>query len=176
MKIEKIVHRMRRIAVLLVPAAAVTAALVLSAGGSAQAPGERTFTFFEDASRETGKVIDEAPKSPSKNPGSRRFRLSVGDRLVRMNPILDRRGGTRIGTLYTDVTVVKGNGFENATYLGQAVAKLRGGQVDVAIAFKPARTNTFAVIGGTGAYQGARGSVTEVDQGTGGQVTVHLLP
>ena len=167
---------MRRLAVLLVPAAAVTAALVLSAGGSAQAPGGRTFTFFDDASRETGRLIDEAPKSPSKNPGSRRFRLSVGDRLVRRNPILDTRGGTRIGTLYTDVTVVKGKGFETATYLGHAVAKLRDGQIAVAIAFKPARSNTFAVIGGTGAYQGARGSLTELDQGDGGLATVHLLP
>jgi hypothetical protein len=166
---------MRRLAVLLVPAAAVTAALVLSAGGSAQAPGP-TFTFFDDASRETGGLIDEAPRSPSKNPGSRRFRLSVGDRLVGRNPILDRRGGTRIGTLYTDVTVVKGKGFETATYLGHAVAKLRDGQIAVAIAFKPARSNTFAVIGGTGAYRGARGSLTEVDQGDGGLATVHLLP
>lgn len=167
---------MRPLVVLLVPAAAVTAALVLSAGGSAQAPGERTFTFFDDASHETGKLIDEAPRSPTTNPGSKRFRLSVGDRLVRRNPLLDRKGGTRIGTLYTDATVVKGNAFETATYLGHAVANLRDGQIVLGVAFTPAKTNTFPVIGGTGAYEGARGSATEVDQGDGGLGTVHLLP
>ena len=167
---------MRRLAVLLVPASAVTAALVLSAGGSAQAPAGRTLTFFDDASHETGKLIDEAPKSPSKDPGSKRFRLSVGDRLVRRNPVLDRKGGKRVGTLYTDVTVVEGTGFETATYLGHAVLKLRDGQLAVAIAFKPARTNTYPLIGGTGAYEGARGGATEVDQGSGGLLTVHLLP
>jgi hypothetical protein len=167
---------MRRPAILLVPAAAVTAALVLSAGGSAQAPGERTLTFYEDASHETGRLIDEAPKSPTKNPGSKRFRLSVGDRLVRTTPILDKKGGKRIGTEYTDVTIVKGNGFVNATYLGHAVVKLRDGQIAVTVAFKPAKTNTFAVIGGTGAYEGARGSATAVDDGNGGPVTAHLLP
>ena len=167
---------MRRVAVLIVPAAAVTAALVLSAGGSAQAPGGRTFTFYEDASHETGRLVDEAPKSPSSDPGSRRFRLSVGDRLVRTTPILDKKGGKRIGTAYADVAVVKGNRFENATYLGHRPSKLRDGQLVAAVAFKPAKTNTFAVIGGTGAYEGARGNATEVDEGDGGQATVHLLP
>lgn len=166
----------RLVAVLVVPAAAVTAALVLSAGGSAQAPGGRTLTFFQDASRETTKLIDEAPRSPSKNPGSKRFRLSVGDRLVRRTPVLDRKGGSRIGTAYSDITIVKGNGFESATYLGHAVVKLRDGQIVGVFAFKPAKTGTFAVVGGTGAYEGARGSITEVDQGTGGLDTVRLLP
>ena len=167
---------MRRRAMLIIPAAAVTAALVLSTGGSAQAPGERTVTFFEDASHETGKLIDEAPESPSPNPGSKRFRLSVGDRFVRTTPILDKKGGEQIGTAYADVTIVKGKGFEKATYLGHTAVQLNGGQIFVAVAFRPAKTNTFPVIGGTGAYEGARGSATEIDEGDGGQVTVHLLP
>lgn len=166
---------MRRLAVLLVSAAAVSAALVLSAGGSAQAPDGRTLTFYEDAGHETGRLIDEAPKSPAQ-PGSKRFRLSVGDRLVRTTPILDKKGGKRIGTEYTDVAIVRGDGFEDATYLGHAVIKLHDGQIVAAVAFKPAKTNTFAVIGGTGAYEGARGTATEVDQGNGGRVTAHLLP
>ena len=36
--------------------------------------------------------------------------------------------------------------------------------------------NTFAVIGGTGAYEGARGTQTEKDLGSGGIETIHLLP
>ena len=79
---------MRRAAVLPVLATAVTAALVLSDGGSAQVPGGRTFGFYEDASHETGTRIDAPPKSPSANPGSKLFRLSVGDRLVYQNGIL----------------------------------------------------------------------------------------
>jgi hypothetical protein len=167
---------MTRLTVLVIAVVAVTAALVLSAGGSAQTVSDRTFTFFEDASHETGRMIDEAPKSPSPNPDSKRFRLSAGDRLVRITPILDKKGGKRIGTEYADVTVVKGNSFGNATYLGQATIQFDDGQIAAAVAFKPAKTNSFPVVGGTGAYAGARGSVTEVDEGDGGQATVHLLP
>jgi hypothetical protein len=167
---------MRRIAVLLVPAAAVAAALVLSAGGSAQAPGERTLTLYEDASRETGKLIDEAPKSPSPNPGSKRFRLSPGDQLVGRTPLLDKRGGKRIGTLYGTGTVVNGNRFTNATVIGEFEFVLRDGKIVTAGTLRDQRTQTFAVVGGTGAYEGARGSQTERDIGVGGHETFHLLP
>lgn len=167
---------MKRLGLIIVSVAALVATLVLSSGGSAQAPDGRTLTFFADASHETGSLIDEFPKSPSNDPASKRFRLSAGDRLVRTTPLLDKKGGKRIGTEYADVVVVKGTGFENATYLGHAVVQLADGQLVAAFAFKPARTNSFAVIGGTGAYEGARGIATEVDEGNGGDATVRLLP
>jgi hypothetical protein len=43
------------------------------------------------------------------------------------------------------VTVVKGNSFGNATYLGQATIQFDDGQIAAAVAFKPAKTNSFPV-------------------------------
>ena len=44
----------------------------------------------------------------SRNPESRRYRFSLGDKLIFLNPLLDRRGGSPAGTLYGDATVVGG--------------------------------------------------------------------
>ena len=88
---------MKRLSALLAGTAAVVVMLILSSGGSAQTPAGRTFTLYEDATHETIRVIDNAPKSPSPNPGSKRFRLSPGDQLAGQTPLLDRKGGKRIG-------------------------------------------------------------------------------
>jgi hypothetical protein len=64
-------------------------------------PGERTFTLYEDATHETTQLVDAPPKSPSPDPGSKRFRLSPGDQLVGVTPVLDKKGGKRIGTRFT---------------------------------------------------------------------------
>jgi len=46
-------------------------------------------------------LVDAPPKSPSPDPGSKRFRLSPGDQLVGVTPVLDKKGGKRIGTRFT---------------------------------------------------------------------------
>lgn len=158
--------------------AAIGAATALAASGSAQTPGGRTLTFFEDAAHGSEALIDNAPKSPSANPGSRRFRLSAGDELVVRTPILDRKGGKRLGTLYAQASVVGGSRFQNAVFLVHGVLKLADGQLAFTGAIKDQRLNTEAVIGGTGAYDGARGTIisTDVDGGSGAQDEVRLLP
>lgn len=156
--------------------AAVGSAIVLSSGGSAGAAGNRTLRFYEDASHETVTNIDNVPKSPTKNPGSRRFRLSPGDRLESRYPILDQKGGQRVGTGYADVVVVKGDRFQNAAFIGQVVLKLGDDQLVLAGVLGDVRSQGVAVIGGTGGYEGARGSVTQVEAGNGSVDTVHLLP
>src|SRR6266508_5416648 len=90
----------RAITVAIAATAAAGLSVVLSTGGGASAAGTQTLTFFEDAGRGTEKLIDNAPKSPTPNPGSRRFRLSIGDELVVRTPLFDRKGGARLGTLF----------------------------------------------------------------------------
>src|SRR5262249_42058640 len=152
--------------------------IALAAGGSAGESDGQTLTFFGDASHESDTLIDNPPKSPSPNPGSRRFRLSVGDQLVVRTPLLDHRGGTRIGTLYAEGTIVKGNRFSNAVIHVNGVAKLGDNQLTIDGIIRDQKLNKVAVTGGTGAYEGARGSVTEMDVsgGQGSKDTVHLLP
>jgi hypothetical protein len=161
-----------------IAATATVLSIALAAGGSAGASDGQTLTFFGDASHESDTLIDNPPKSPSPNPGSRRFRLSVGDQLVVRTPLLDHRGGTRIGTLYAEGTIVKGNRFSNAVIQVNGVAKLGDNQLTIDGIIRDQKLNKVAVTGGTGAYEGARGSVTEMDVsgGQGSKDTVHLLP
>ena len=125
---------MRRVATLATVAVAATViAGILTTGGSAQAPGERTFKLIQ-GSGGSFKLIDNAPKA--RNP--RNPRLSVGDAFVLTSPL-----------------------FNEAL---AASAVLRGGA-------------TIAVVGGTGAYEGARGSITDRELPRGRtEATVHLLP
>ena len=159
-------------------AAALAAALLLgaaaNAGSQTSAP---TLTFLDATSQGTQHFLDNAPKSPTANPRSKRFRLSIGDELYTLSPILDGKTGKRIGTSYSQFTVVSGNSFEKAWFKGHGVFQLHDGQLVVDGIFKAASTtNTVAVVGGTGAYKGARGSMTFTETTNGSQDIIHLLP
>src|SRR5436190_12622017 len=138
-------------------AALAAAALLLgaaaNAGSQTSAP---TLSFLDATSQGTQNFLDNAPKSPSGNPRSKRFRLSVGDELYTLSPILDAKTGKRIGTSYSQFTVLSGNSFGNAWFKGHGVFRLHDGQIVVDGVTKAASTiNTVAVVGGTGAYKGA---------------------
>ena len=158
-------------------AAAIAASVVLAPAGGAQTPGGRTLTFLDDTNHGTQAFVDNAPKSPVRNPQSGRFRLSPGDTLYVRSPILDGEGGKRIGTAYSQFTVLKGNSFANAVFRGHGTFRFHDGQIVADGVFKIANaTNTVAVLGGTGAYEGARGSLTFTEVEHGSQDTFHLLP
>jgi len=160
----------------LAAAAALTIAIAVAAtGSSAQTTGGRTVTLFENVARERSTLVDNAPKSPSKNPESRRFRLSVGDELVNRTPVLDRNGGAPIGTSYAHAVVVNGRNFGSASLQANIVLALRDGTIALA-GVVGASQRPLAVIGGTGAYDGARGSATDKETGGGAELTIRLLP
>jgi hypothetical protein len=154
---------------------AVAVAIVVATTGSAQTTGGRTLTLFQNTARESNAFVDNAPKSPAKNPGSRRFRLSAGDGLVARTPVLDRKGGRRVGTAYAHALVVKGRKFQSAAFQAQVVLALGDGDVVLA-GLAGAVERPFAVVGGTGAYEGARGSATEKETDDGADLTIRLLP
>src|SRR4051794_26839625 len=157
--------------------AAVAASVVLAAPGGAQTPGGHTLTFLDDTNHATQGFVDSAPRSPVRNPQSPRFRLSTGDALYVHSPILDRAGGTRIGTAYSQFTVVSGHTFANAIFRGHGTFKLHDGQITADGILRPANTtNTVPVLGGTGAYEGTRGSLSFTQVQSGSQDTFHLLP
>jgi hypothetical protein len=159
----------------LAAAAAVAVAIAVTATGSAQTTGGRTVTLFENVARERSALVDNAPKSLSKNTQSRRFQLSAGDELVNRTPVLDRKGGARIGTSYAHAVVVKGRTFESASLQANIVLALRDGTIALA-GIVGATQRPLAVVGGTGTYQGARGSATEKETGSGAELTIRLLP
>ena len=168
---------MRRVS-LTVAAVALIALLAGIPGATAQAPSGRTLSLFESDRGSTFKFIDTPPRSRSQNPESRRFRFSVGDSIQFSNPVFDRQGGTRLGTVFGRLTVVRGTTFRNITFFVDATVLL--GSDDQIVAgglFRPARqTAAIPIVGGAGAYEGARGSLTSVDVRGGSQDTLHLLP
>src|SRR4051794_6097925 len=157
--------------------AAVAAHPRLAPARGAQTPGPPTPPLLDDTSHATQDFLDHAPKSPVRTPQSPRFRLSTGDTLYVHSPILDRAGGTRIGTAYSQFTVVSGNSFANAVFRGHGAFKLRDGQIAADGILRPANaTNIVAVLGGTGAYEGARGSLPFTQVSNGSQDPFPLLP
>jgi hypothetical protein len=162
---------MRRVATLATVAVAATViAGILTSGGAAQAPGERTFKIIE-GSGGTFKFIDNAPKA--RNP--RNPRLSVGDVFLFTSPLFNE-ADKRIGRLHVYCVVTRGGRFRRSTSQCSGTYALRDGTL-AASAVLRGEDATIAVIGGTGAYEGARGSITDRDLPRGRtESTVHLLP
>lgn len=159
-------------------AVAGTAALAIAVpSGSAQTPGATTLTFYEPDAGSTFKIIDNAPKSPTKNPESRKYRFSVGDKLVFSSPLFDKQGGTRLGTIYVDATIVKGTTFANLSALASGNYVLTdGSQIAVQGLFALSKPSTIPIVGGSGRYEGARGHLTTSNEETSSTDTLTLLP
>ncbi len=159
--------------------AALVAGGIAAQGGSAQAPGPTTLTFYEPDASTTFRLIDNAPKSPVKNPRSPKYRFSIGDQLVFIAPLLDKKGGTRQGKLYAAATIVGGRTFRDASAQATATYVLNDkSQIAVVGHFSFASDVTrLAIVGGTGRYEGARGSLSSVsDKNDNSTDTLTLLP
>ena len=129
-------------------AAALSAAVAVPGLTSAQAgPSTTTVNVKVQAIAKD----DLAPRS--------RARVSLGDRLVTRQSLFDG-AGKRVGTLHTDCT---GTGptrpLPGATLLCTTSYAFSGGQIVAAGMFKLDGSGELVIVGGTGVYAGARGSV-----------------
>jgi hypothetical protein len=159
-------------------AATAVIAVAASTGGNAQTAGSRTVTFFEDGSSGTFAFIDNRPHSPAANPDSPKARFSLGDQAVFSERLLDRAGGKAVGRVFATQTVVAGSRFPRVTNLIHAVFRLQDGQIviDAAVDARHPEKVRAAVTGGTGAYEGARGTFTTSPGKTGNTDQIVLLP
>jgi hypothetical protein len=162
---------MKRPAVILSAALAATViAGILTTSGAAQVPGERTFKIIE-GSGGTFNLIDNPPKARNR----RNPRFSPGDAFVFTSPLFNE-ANKRIGTLHVHCTLTRGGTFARVRGQCNATYALRDGTLAVSAVLR-GEDAAIAVIGGTGAYEGARGSITDRDLPRGRtEDTVHLLP
>ena len=165
-------NTMKRCA-LLAALAAVFAAMLASTGG-AQVPDGRTFKLVEED--ESAAFGDVAPRSQN----SRNPRFSGGDMHVFTSRLFDD-ANTRVGRLYAQcITVRGGRTFVQASFQCNATIELRDGTLAISGAFRGNQRDEdvlTAVTGGTGAYEGARGSISQRNLPRGRmENTVHLLP
>lgn len=164
----------RRLAIrLAVPLAAAGAATaVLAAGSGAQAPTARTITLVEKEQGGAGAFVDAAPRA--RNP--RRPTASPGDQLVFTAPLHDAAGRERLGTLSAACLIPRATrNPEGASSLCHGVYHLKDGDI-LAGGLPSGDPTRLAVTGGTGAYAGARGTVTSTEARGGSTTTIELLP
>lgn len=164
------------IAVAVLGSVAATAVIAVPSG-NAQAPGATTLTFYEPDATSTFKLVDSPPKSPSKNPGSPKYRFSIGDQLTFSSRLYDHKGGTRQGTLYADGTIVKGGSFATAALIATGTYVLAdGSQISIQGSFSFSKGSTASIVGGTGRFEAARGHLTSTSNNDSSTDTLTLLP
>jgi hypothetical protein len=156
-----------------VGAAAVLAA-VLAATGSAQAPGERTFKLVE--AEGSAAFGDVAPRSDD----DRSPRFSGGDQKVFTSRVFDQ-SGRRVGRGdYHCIAVHGARTFAQVRFQCTGTVTLRDGTIAMSVAYGGNQREedvALAVIGGTGAYEGARGQISARNLPSERlESTFHLLP
>jgi hypothetical protein len=120
------------------------------------------------------KLVDLGRKVPT-----------AGDFWVELHPALDPQAGTKLGTVYNRLMVVKpvksGGELSDLEVLYDSVVRLADGDVTFTGAFLLSEIVdgvTLPVTGGTGAYELARGTVelvpADLDGKPGGMITFDL--
>jgi hypothetical protein len=159
--------------------AAATGAVVLvgaalfAGGGSAQAPGPRTLTFTEADRGSSFRFVDTPPRSRGQS--ERTLRLSMGDVLVLRNPLVSGTG-QRAGTLHATCVATRGGRLGRAFFVCHGAVTLRDGQIAIEVPTRIGDISTGSITGGTGAYNGTRGTFTSREQGPRTIDTFELLP
>ena len=160
----------RLIPVAALAAVALLAAAILSASGSAQQTGARTFTLIEKENEGTFHFVNLPPR------GKAIFRggpVSAGDLFVFHQP-LRTSAGRRAGAADVNCTATGGGkGFTKAQFACHGVYGLKNGDLAVEAAFHGQNVVTIAVTGGTGVFEGAQGSIKSNNRTH--KDTVHLL-
>lgn len=132
-------------------ALAGAAALVPVTFGQDPAPGTLTFEMRHKEARVT--MIDESPRMTRKRPSE-----SPGDSVVSRGTLRDA-AGAKAGSVHAQFTVTHGRSPNTTEQVVGAMA-LTGGQITVhGLMDQKGNSETIAITGGTGAYDGARGTV-----------------
>jgi hypothetical protein len=157
-------------------AAGLTAAAVAVPVFAQSSGGGQTITFHELNKGSRFAYIDNPPR----NKPHRRPTFSVGDEFVLANPAVDD-SGNKIGELRATCTITKrapaSNGGLNSGHpfcTGAFVTT--NGTLFAETVDSGAKTTNGAIVGGTGAYVGARGTFTSTNTKTGADDVVNLLP
>lgn len=161
----------RNLAVLVAAAIAATA---VAAPVLAQSSGGQTITFRELDKGSRFDYLDNPPR----NSKHRRPVFSIGDKIVLGNPLADDSGP--IGELRATCTFTKkapaADNVDPARPLCSGAFVLKSGTLFVETADAGGKTTRGAVVGGTGAYVGARGTFASTSTRSGANDVVNLLP
>ena len=161
---------MRRTAVIAGSFVAVLAAGgVLAVSGGAKSTDGQTIKLVERGGIE--KFVDVPPRA------KRQFSASAGDTFLFSSPLYDGEN-KRAGTLDAKCSFTKGGRLARGVCEG--VFDLADGDLLLSTRLSTSGNVSGAIVGGTGAYAGARGTFTSVDRPGGDSApsddTITLLP
>ena len=151
-------------------AAAIATCVVGIAAAAKSAPGITFHLVEKDAGF---NFVDNKPL------GGKAHVASIGD-MFAFTSSLWTKANKRTGSLYASCIVTSGGRHPISQCTGTFT--LAGGQLALQASIKDHTgkiPDHIAIVGGTGAYEGARGSVTSVSRGENSPYsddTVHLLP
>jgi len=149
-------------------AAIAVAALVAVSSGGAQQPDARTITLIQPDDAGSFHFIDNPPRQGEEAPPL------AGDMFVGSSPLFTK-AGKRAGTLDFQCAVITGG--ERGRIHCTGVYSLAGGTIAAQVVFPGFRPVTrIAITGGTGAYEGARGSIISRERRNETVDTIRLLP
>ena len=165
-------RRLRIFLALGATAATAVSALVLAGNGNSQVSGARTIKLFEAPAGGTFGFVDNAPKTTRKDPHA-----SIGDILAFSNLIFDESRTHRLGVSSAQCIATRPGKIANATFTCSGTFALKDGTIAVAGLERGEPTvQLLAVTGGTGAYDGARGTIVTRTLKSGAEDTITLLP
>lgn len=152
--------------------AVATVAVLAIAPAAAHA--NTVLTFKELNKGSTFHFIDNAPKAKNqKNPS-----ISMGDQFVFVNPLANDKG-QHAGRLRATCTFTAGaSSFaKGPPVICYGVFSFLNGTIDAIVSISDLnnRTSGGGIVGGTGAYAGARGTLKSVSTNRGSDDTITLL-
>jgi hypothetical protein len=150
-------------------AGATLAFTILSASGTAAPNPDRGFVLIQRNSEEAFSLVDNPPRTLHHN------RLTPGD-LATLHQPLRSVSGRKVGAADVGCTATRGGTFDHVRFACDGVYSLKRGTLMVEVRFLPNSQPTIAITGGTGAYEGASGSIRQVSRPHHEVSFVHLLP
>ena len=154
--------------------AAITATVAATAGG--QGTQGRTITLTEVPKGASFGLVDAAPKTKFNKEGEPR-RFSPGDEEIVSIAVADQQGN-KVGRFDAYCLITRPGKPAHHEEVCTGTYRLGDGTISAVGSFVGNDANTFtgAVVGGTGAYEGARGTLTSDPGSHGTTDTIHLLP
>lgn len=158
--------------------AAALGAVAIGTTGSAQQPMGQTLTVYEKEEGGDFRFVDARPFTKLGRHGEPR-KISAGDGFVFWSPFFsDEARKTRAGTFHVTCQAVRARKtFDDSTFLCHGEARITGkGTITLTGTIVGDRSPVIAIDGGTGAYNGARGTLTFKQTKQGDIDTFALLP
>jgi hypothetical protein len=159
-------------------AAAALGAVVVGTTGSAQQPAGQTLTFYEKEEGGDFRFVDARPFTKLSRQGEPR-KLSAGDGFVFYSPFYsDEARKARAGAFDVSCQATRvRKTFDDSTFLCHGQASITGkGTISLTGTVVGDKSPGIAIDGGTGAYNGARGTLTFQQTRQGEVDTFALLP